>query len=334
MLAACVDDLEAFALVGGALAPDRVEAIVVHADECHACHELIEGLCATESLDEGVERDALIGVVIDGYRVDSLIAAGGMGVVYRATTCGREVALKMPRWQAPVLMRRFEREVAITMCLAGQGIVPILATGGLPDGTPYYVMPVIDGVSLDVAIDRAVNRAQRRALLPHLVAVARTMARAHELRIAHRDLKPQNVLLAADGDTFVIDWGLAKDRVQRARRASVSSPNAPTTSIARVLAGRTTRPGDVFGTPAFMAPEQARGEPADERADVYAIGAMLEHLLTGRLPRKAAAAALAQAPAELVAICHRATAVESADRYANCGELAAALTDAMRGRSS
>ena len=341
-----VDDLEAFALVGGALPPDRVAAIVDHADSCRECHELIEGLCQTETVEQpSASLDALVGIEVAGYRIDAAIAAGGMGVVYRATdlASGQGVALKVPRSQAPVLMRRFEREVSITARLAHDGIVPILARGTFPDGTAFYVMPIIEGISLDVAVDRARYRAERLALVPHLAHVARTMAFVHAQGIVHRDLKPQNVLITRSA-TLVIDWGLAKVLTSREPgRAAASEPparapvapavqssvppqtNRSTSSIAQVLAGRTTRPGDVFGTPAFMAPEQARGEPVDERADIYAIGAMLEQLLTGRLPRKAALAALAQAPADLVDVCRRATAADPRDRYANCGELASAL---------
>jgi serine/threonine-protein kinase len=95
------------------------------------------------------------------------------------------------------------------------------------------------------------------------------------------------------------------------------------------IAGRTTRPGDVLGTPAFMAPEQARGEDVDQRADVYALGAMLELLLVGLLPRKAADAALALAPPALVAVCKRALSPDRADRHAHAAELAQDLRAAL-----
>ncbi|MGE3543786.1 MAG: serine/threonine-protein kinase, partial [Kofleriaceae bacterium] len=287
------------------------------------------------------------GELAGGSRITTLLATGGMGRIYRGLdpALGREVAIKIPRSCSPWLVRRFEREVAITARLQHPGIVPVHSTGRLDDGTPFYVMPVIEGVPLDVALSRAANREQRLALLDHLVAVANTMAFVHDQGIAHRDLKPQNVLIGRFGETLIIDWGLAKqlDGTSSARaHARASQPRVrdepsraskpPTASVARVLAGRTTRPGDVLGTPAFMSPEQARGEAVDQRSDVYALGAMLEQLLTGRLPRKVADAALGQAPSELVAICRRAMQPERDARYPDCGALATELRSAARHR--
>ncbi|MDB4962631.1 MAG: serine/threonine protein kinase [Myxococcales bacterium] len=350
----CLDDLEAFALITGLLPPKRIAEAVAHADGCWTCHELIEGLCAAETspspvLETELPRaiDPLIGIEVGAYRIVALLAAGGMGRVYRATdvVLGREVALKVPRSRDPWLVRRFEREVAITARLGHPGIVPIHGAGTLADGRPFYVMQIIDGTPLDVALTRATNREQRLALLDHLVAVANTMAYVHDVGVAHRDLKPQNVLIGPFGETVVIDWGLAKDltdsvppaRLTRSAPPPVSdgtapAPSTPPTPITSVIAGRTTRPGDVFGTPAFMSPEQARGDEVDQRSDVYALGAMLEQLITGRLPRKAADAALAHAPPELVAICRRAMDPDREARYVDCSALAIELRAAARPR--
>jgi serine/threonine protein kinase len=341
----CLDDLEAFAVVGGTVAPDRLAEIVGHADVCVACRELIEGLCAADPVratDDVQSADPLLGLEIAGgtYRIGPLLATGGMGRVYRATdlALGRDVAIKVPRSQTRWLVRRFEREVAITARLDHPGVVPIHGAGRLPDGTPFYVMRILDGVPLDAALGRAINREQRLALLGHLVAVANTMAYVHAEGVAHRDLKPQNVVLGRFGETLIIDWGLAKHLDASAPGAPAGAPaiadDPAADSVERVLAGRTTRPGDVLGTPAFMSPEQARGEDVDQRSDVYAVGAMLEQLLTGRLPRKAADAALAQAPPELVAIVRRAMAPDREARYADCGALAIELRAATGHRPS
>ncbi|MGE0549202.1 MAG: serine/threonine-protein kinase [Kofleriaceae bacterium] len=350
----CVNDLDAYALVAGALAPDRITAVVAHADSCQLCRELIEGLCAVEAgngdtlpaADAPMVDPMIGGELAGGYRITELIAIGGMGRIYRAQDglLGRDVAIKLPRSRSPWLVRRFEREVAITARLQHPGIVPVHSTGELDDGTRFYVMPVIDGIPLDVALSRAVNREQRLGLLDHLIAVANTMAFVHEQRIAHRDLKPQNVLIGRFGETLIIDWGLAKQldasdgapaALPLPRKCAVAPAAKPATaSVAQVLAGRTTRPGDVLGTPAFMSPEQARGEAVDQRSDVYALGAMLEQLLTGRLPRKVADAALTQAPPELAAICRRAMQPDREARYRDCGELAAELRAAPRHRAA
>jgi serine/threonine protein kinase len=352
MTAACIDDLDAWALVDGALDPARVAVLVEHADHCGSCRELIENLCAAQApaTTPTAPADPLIGTEVGegAYRILDLLGTGGMGQVYRAAARDRDVAIKMPRTRSKWLVRRFEREVAITARLVHPGIVPVHAAGHLDDGRPYYVMPILDGEPLDAALARTANREQRLAFVDRLVAVADTMAFAHDAGIAHRDLKPQNIVLGGAGETLVIDWGLAKDlRGVRAVARSLAPPSvtplAPSlaaavharaagASVSAILSGRTTRPGDVLGTPAFMAPEQARGEDVDQRADVYALGAMLEQLLTGRLPRKAADAALAQAPQELVAICRKAMATSPGDRYPDGRAFAADLRVATRTR--
>lgn len=342
----CLDDLEAFALVAGTLSSVRLPEVLEHVEACADCHALIEGLCAEAPACERTV-DAMVGLEIGGaYRISALIAVGGMGRVYRAHDLvrRREVALKLPRAVSRWSLRRFEREVAITASLGHPGIVALYDSGTLEDGTPFYVTQLCDGVSLELALTRATNRDQRLALLGHVLAIANTMAYAHERMIAHRDLKPHNVLVGRFGETVILDWGLAKELgtpagpltlVEVTRGSSGSRPPslvAPTglrEDVAQLLAGKTTRPGDVLGTPAFMPPEQARGEEVDQRADVYALGAILEQLLVGRLPRKAADAALVHAPPALVAICRRAMSPAREHRHADGAAFARDLRAAI-----
>ncbi|CAN5271942.1 hypothetical protein BH11MYX1_BH11MYX1_03750 [soil metagenome] len=331
----CLDDLEAFALVGGTLAPERLPEVLVHVESCADCHALIEGLCLEAPASDRT-GDPLIGTEIGGaYQIAALLAVGGMGRVYRARDLvrGREVALNLPRTTSRWIVRRFAREVAVTARLGHPGIVAVYDSGKLPDGTPFYVMPLFEGVSLELALTRATNRDQRLALLGHVIAIANTMAYAHERQIAHRDLKPHNVLVGRFGETVILDWGPAKELGAPLRPPALAEATAPVTyapiEIAQLLAGKTTRPGDVLGTPAFMPPEQARGEDVDQRADVYALGAILEQLLVGRLPRKAADAALAHAPPPLVAICRRAMSPSREDRHPDGAAFARELRAAI-----
>lgn len=324
---ACLDDLDAFALVNGAYAAETLSRVLAHVDGCTSCYELVEGLCDADA--HTIASDALIGHEVAAYLITAVLAGGGMGRVYRATdrVRGRDVALKVPHSNGRWIERRFQREIQITARLGHPGVVPLYDSGAFQDGTPFFVMPLVDGISLERAITNAVNREQRLGLVDHIAAVATTMAFVHERGIAHRDLKPHNVLVGKFGETVILDWGLAKELGMPApslRQVSVGVAGARPDG-ATLLAGRTTRPGDVLGTPAFMAPEQARGEEVDQRADVYAIGAMLEQLLVGFLPRKAADAALAHAPQGLVAVCRHAMAAERAARFSNAGELVTAL---------
>ena len=198
--------------------------------------------------------------------------------------------------------------------------------------------------------------------MPRIAAAADAIAYAHSHRIIHRDLKPANVLVGDFGETVVIDWGLAKDldaddatadsgtrvgkRTVRAKRPSAPPEPKP---VPNSQSSTLTIAGSVMGTPAYMAPEQARGEAVDQRADVFALGAMLYHLLTGAPPYNArtatdviAAAALGnvtpllqrekRAPADLVAIVSRAMAPTPADRYPDAGELADELRRFLTGQ--
>jgi WD40 repeat protein len=196
-------------------------------------------------------------------------------------------------------------------------------------------MKLVSGRSLAEVIAERKTLEERLALLPHVLAVAEAIAYAHSERIIHRDLKPANVLLGAFGETVVIDWGLAKDlaREEAAEPREASPP--PSTVTDRGL----TRMGTVMGTPAYMPPEQAAGQPVDERADVYALGAILYHLLAGAQPYDGGSSeqVLQQVvrgppppprtreaciPTDLLAIVAKAMAREPAERYATARELA------------
>ena len=269
------------------------------------------------------------------YAITREIARGGMGRIHiaRDRRLGREVALKEVLVQSGVMARRFEREARITARLQHPSIVSVHEAGVWPSGEPFYAMRLVSGRSLDEAVAAATSFDQRIALLPHVLAIADAMAYAHGQRVIHRDLKPRNVVVGEFGETVVIDWGLAKEH-------DGGLASEPGQSDPAVSAGSTeTVAGDVLGTPAYMPPEQATGGSVDERADVFAIGAILYHVLAGQPPYVGAssaevlasviagpprpiASAAPTAPTELGAIVERAMSRDLGARYPSARELA------------
>ena len=290
------------------------------------------------------------------YRAVREIARGGMGRIVAAEDhrLGRQVALKELLDPHSDQLGRFQREALITARLQHPGIVPVYEAGRWPSGEPFFAMKLVSGRPLDRVIAEARTLEARLALLPRIAAATDAMAYAHSQRVVHRDLKPANVLIGAFGETVVIDWGLAKNldeadspesTVRAARTAKQPAAEPSTSSGASTL----TVAGSVMGTPAYMAPEQARGEPVDQRADVFALGAMLYHLLAGVPPYNArtateviAAAAVGKvvplavrepgAPPDLAAIVERAMAPLPIDRYPDAGELASELRRFLTGQ--
>lgn len=215
------------------------------------------------------------------YRRGPEVARGGLGRIIAAEDerLGRTVALKELISRDPKAEGRFVREAKITARLEHPNIVPIHEAGRWPDGGRFYAMKLVDGKTLSEALAEAQTREARIALLPHLIDVCDAVAYAHTRGILHRDLKPANVMVGQFGETLLIDWGLAKD---------LSDPDEETTPSpddwADARSGGETSDGIVVGTPPYMPPEQARAATLDERSDVYALGAMMYQVLSGRRP--------------------------------------------------
>jgi WD40 repeat protein len=252
---------------------------------------------------------------------------GGLGRVSRAhdRELGRDIAIKELISRGHVSEVRFLREALITARLEHPGIVPVYEAGRWPDGTPFYAMKLVAGRPLRDLIRERKTVDERIGLLHHVIAVADAIAYAQGRNIIHRDLKPSNVIVGDFGETVVIDWGLAKDLTAGEESAIGGGPFRvnPNDDL--------TSTGAVLGTPAYMAPEQGRGEPVDKRADVYAIGAMLWELCsleklppasTGQRRRILRRAGIDQ---DLAVIIEKACAADPAQRYLDAGALAADL---------
>jgi hypothetical protein len=263
------------------------------------------------------------GPPVGDYELLGEIAHGGMGIVYRARqrSLNRLVALKMVlpgRAPNPAALARFRAEARAAAELDHPNIVPIYEVGE-HEGHQFFSMKLIDGGTLADSLHRHPRPAERE-LVAALTKVCRAIHFAHQRGILHRDLKPSNVLLDAAGEPFVADFGLVK-------RLGTDEGMTAT--------------GAALGTPAYMAPEQAEGISAavTTLADVYALGAILYEILTGRPPFRGETAldtlrqvreakpeppsqANPRADASLAAVCLKCLEKDPARRYATAGELA------------
>ncbi len=280
--------------------------------------------------------------IVERYRRGATIGIGGMGHVQVTwdRRLRRDVALKEVRHEVKgPAAQRLAREAWITAHLEHPGIVPIYDAGRGEDGALFYAMRLVRGRTLAEALATALDRDARLALLRPYLAVCETIAYAHAQGVVHRDLKPANVMVGPFGEVQVVDWGLARGLEE------ADSDAAPWRDVANGL----TVLGAVIGTPGWMSPEQARGERADTRSDVWSLGAILCALLTGAPPypegegsalvarsREAPEVDLDRrtkgAPPELVAICRRALAPSPEDRYADAAALAADVASYLDGR--
>jgi len=284
------------------------------------------------------------------YAIGEEIARGGMGKILAARDrrLRREVVIKVMHRDSGRIDARFEREARITARLQHPSIVRVYDAGVLGDGRAFYAMERVRGRSLEVVVEEARTLRARLALLPHAIAVCDALAYAHNEGVVHRDLKPSNILLGPFGETVVIDWGLAKD-LTASEDLVASMPPDETGSSRSSGSSALTQHGAVMGTPSFMAPEQARGEVADERTDVYALGALLYTMLTGAPPVRGTSSdevihAVATGnrrrirevepslPAELESIVERAMAHDPAQRYRNAKQLADDLRSFAAGK--
>ena len=252
------------------------------------------------------------------YEIIDRIGQGGMGTVYRARDLelAREVALKVVRLPegAPDIAARMLREARTLAQLEHPGIVPVHDVGTLADGRAFYAMKLVRGAPLD-ALPQT-SQADRLRVVERL---CEAVAFAHAHGVIHRDLKPQNVMVGPFGEVLVMDWGVAKLTGDSARSLGTATAATPT-----LAPSPSTGHGVVLGTPGYMAPEQATGDPTlvDARADVYAIGAILRDLCLAGDSGASDLGGLDNLPRPLRAIIQRAMALDPANRYADVPALA------------
>ena len=294
------------------------------------------------------------------FCVDGQPMRGGMGEVFpaRDEELGRTVALKFIQRGKGGLdaERRFRREVVITARLQHPGIVPVFGPAVSEDGRSGYAMRFISGESFEAAIARHhdttatdTSKPTRAELLNRFEAVCNTMAYAHSHGVIHRDLKPANVMLGRYGETFVVDWGLAKILADDPIEQAAHKELPPLTRQGDDSTGKSlTETGYAIGTIAYMPPEQAQGDHAnlDERADVFALGAILCKILTGKPPYTGPLAAqlacnadvsacfqrldICGAEADLIALARHCLQKSASDRPRN----AQAVLDALRAHNT
>jgi serine/threonine protein kinase len=244
------------------------------------------------------------------YDVVSVLGQGGMATVYlaRDQALGREVALKVMRLPEPAsdIGERLRQEARILAQLEHPGLVPVHDVGTLPDGRVFYAMKRVRGRRLDEHLREALSLSERLRLFER---ICETVSFAHAQGVIHRDLKPANIMVGPFGEVLVLDWGVAKLRDEGETPVPASSgPSHPSTSH-----------GAVVGTPGYMSPEQARGQPVDARADVFALGRILESMLADH--GEADANPRARVPRPLASIVARALAPEPDRRYPGAREL-------------
>ncbi len=291
---------------------------------------------------------AIIGTTIsDRYRIERLLGEGGMGAVYQAehTLMRKRMAIKVlhpEMTRLPEVVARFEREAMAAAHIDHPHVVTATDFGKLEDGSFFLALEYVEGKSLREVIGQGRLELGRALHIGRQIAAA--LSRAHALKIVHRDLKPENVMLVVrEGDpdfVKVLDFGIAKVQIGELTAGDVSKAE-PGQSVL-------TQAGMVYGTPEYMAPEQALGQPVDSRADLYALGCIIYEMLCGvrpfdaeskvallgmqvtaPVPAMATKAPDANVPPEVEALVKRLLAKEASERTGDAREVIEGITNVL-----
>jgi serine/threonine protein kinase len=238
--------------------------------QCHIRYPTDAVHCLLDGAELAAILDPLIGKTIAGcYVIEDMLGEGGMSTVYRSRhkLVDRPCAIKVMN---PVLAidanvrERFRREARSTQAIAHPNVIEIFDQGEMEDGVPYIVMDLLDGSTLSTLVDAGPIAPARS--LPIMVQIARGIARAHDLGVVHRDLKPDNIFICRRSDRTdlvkILDFGIARSRADT----------------------RLTNAGELFGTPQYMAPERITSGEAGPSVDLYALGVIFFEMATGQLP--------------------------------------------------
>jgi len=279
---------------------------------------------AGERSDDGSQAggDLLIGQTLSHYRIVEKLGGGGMGVVYKAedTRLRRSVALKFVSEELsrdPEALSRFAREAQTASALNHTNICTIYDIGE-QDQRSFIVMEYLEGTTLQDRL--AAGALSLNTLLDVGIQIADALDAAHSTGIIHRDIKPANIFIALRDRVKVLDFGLAKMRAS-------TTPQADVTTIAG------TRQGVVMGTAAYMAPEQARGEAVDHRADIWSVGLVLYEMVKGTRPPQAVRLRVEESP-ELESVISKCLETERELRYQHAADLRTDLERLRRGQGA
>lgn len=338
----CPDETRVGDFLEGRLTPTDEAVLDEHIDVCASCRELAANLCRLQSA-QSLEAtpfdpyaDLMSGSHAGRYSILKLIGRGSMGTVYEAydPKLDRKIALKTvyagAQYSQQVLTTRLGQEARALAKLSHSNVISVFDVGELNNGQLFIAMELVDGVSLRQWATRRA-RTSWWSVRDIALAAGRGLVAAHSAHLIHRDFKPDNVLVGRNGDVRVTDFGLVKSIEAPRNRA----PDQAATT--QVFSSRSTA---LNGTPAYMSPEQLRGEPASSASDQFSYCVTLFELLTGKRPFLGSTAeqmigaieranlgplATAKAPMAVKAAIRRGLAANPAERFATMSELLSAL---------